>query len=859
VATLLAPSHAVQVVIAVPVLGLLAGAASGLRWPDLPEPVLLAALTGWVLLAIHAGRVCQPALLAVSVSGAFGIGGMALSAHAWHQAWRPSLRVLFEAVAHDARLAATPSGRSLSADGVAPVIVSGVLQSDAALNASGTVSLAVEVERAGRTDARRLPGEAAAIPVHGGVLLTVLGTIAPLRMHEWQAGRRIRAPTELRRVSRYLDPGVPDQERTFARRGITLVGTVKSAALVDVLEHGSVAAEFAARVRSFVRGAVRESVGYWSPRAGAIVTAIVIGDRTGLDDEVERRLQEAGTYHVIAISGGNIAILAGLTLAAFRIAGMLGRAAMLSAACGLVAYGFLVGGGASVNRAVMMAAVYFVGRGWDLRGPPFHALLLVAGILVLVDPLSVADTASLLTFGATAAIVAVAPLFARRSLPRLLAPVVAMFVASAAAEVALLPIASSVFSRVTFAGLVLNFGAIPLMAVAQLAGMAVVPLALVWPAGARLVGWIAYAGAEGLVRIAALVTLVPWSTWRVPPPGTIAIAVYYAAVIAAWTLWQRRSAGQRRREPPGSKVPLLAVTAGAIAAGLWMVVPVRALWSGSGDGRLHVTFLDVGQGDAALVRTPHGASVLIDAGGLAGAASFDIGDRVVAPVLRHYGVQRLGTLAITHGDADHMGGAAAVVREFRPWDIWDGVPVPPFAPLGRLRAEAFEHAVRWTTVQRDDASEIDGVQVTVRHPPIPDWERQDVRNDDSIVLELRWRDVSFVFTGDIGRETEADIADAFAPSPLRVLKVPHHGSNTSSSDMFVRAVRPDVAVISVGRSNNFGHPSSSVVQRYLDAGTAIFRTDQDGAVNIDTDGWTLEVHGFTGRTVRLPGPANRRH
>ena len=135
----------------------------------------------------------------------------------------------------------------------------------------------------------------------------------------------------------------------------------------------------------------------------------MIGDRTGLDSDVVRRLQEAGIYHVIAISGGNIALLAGFTLAVFRLAGVLGRAAMLSAATALIAYGFLVGGGASVNRAVLMAVVYFVGRAWDLRGPPLQALTVVAGILVLVDPLSIADPASLLTFGATAAIIASSP------------------------------------------------------------------------------------------------------------------------------------------------------------------------------------------------------------------------------------------------------------------------------------------------------------------------------------------------------------------------------------------------------------------------------------------------------------------
>jgi competence protein ComEC len=150
----------------------------------------------------------------------------------------------------------------------------------------------------------------------------------------------------------------------------------------------------------------------------------------------------------------------------------------------------------------------------------------------------------------------------------------------------------------------------------------------------------------------------------------------------------------------------------------------------------------------------------------------------------------------------------------------------------------------------------DEVEFAVKHPPPPDWERQDVRNEDSIVLELRWRDVSFVFTGDIRREAEAQLSGQFAPAALRVVKVPHHGSATSSSEGFVHALAPDVAVISAGRSNNFGHPSPVVLNRYREAGAAIFRTDQDGAVSIDTDGTSLHVSSYTGRVLRV---ASRSH
>jgi competence protein ComEC len=284
------------------------------------------------------------------------------------------------------------------------------------------------------------------------------------------------------------------------------------------------------------------------------------------------------------------------------------------------------------------------------------------------------------------------------------------------------------------------------------------------------------------------------------------------------------------------------VTAIWIAGEPWTV-------SASADGMLRVTFIDVGQGDAALVRFPRGATMLLDAGGLASASSFDIGERIVAPVLRHAGLRRLESVAITHGDLDHAGGAASIVREFRPRDVWEGVPVPRLPVLQDLRTAAADAGARWVNVQAGDLVTIDGVEIVARHPEPPDWERQAVRNDDSLVLELLWRDVSIVLTGDIGREVERRIAPSFAASPLRVVKVPHHGSLTSSSREFVDALSPSVAVISVGRGNRFGHPAPAVLERYRQAGAQIFRTDKDGAIEVATDGRSLEVSTFMGQRV----------
>lgn len=835
-----------QVVAAIPAFGLLTGCALGSVYPDLSPRFFACVLVVVVLLAVPAFRARREQWLGVAIVIAFASGGILIASQAWHDAWRSTLRIVWESIERDERAAADRQGHTVAVEEAAPLMLVGVLEADAGPTSGGGVSLDLDVRWAGRLGSSSGP-DRAANPVRGRVLLTVLGDLAAMEAAEWRAGRSVRVVAQLRRPARYFNPGVPDQERALARRGISLVGTVKSAALVQVAAKGSGASEAAASVRLFARRSIASAVGRWSSRSAGIVTAIVIGDRTGLDSEVQNRLQEAGTYHVIAISGGNIAILAGAMLMLFRIAGRLGRTAMITAIAGLLTYGYFVGGGASVDRATLMAVVYLLGRTIDLRGPPLNILLLVAGLLTVSRPLAVLDPSFLLTFGATAAIVVVNSAVPLNGVRRWAVPAAGLLIASVAAEVALLPIGAALFSRVTFAGIVLNFAAIPLMAVAQLAGMILVPTFALAPLAASLIGWVAHLGAEGLVRSADLVTWVPLATWRVAPPSPVTIALYYGAGILTWFL------ARRRVTTTGSAEATLTRRTRQLSTMLALIAAVQVLWrpwsfGEPRDGRLSVTFLDVGQGDAALVRFPRGKTMVVDAGGLGGASAFDIGDRVVAPVLRQAGVRRLDTLLVTHGDADHLGGAMSLVREFHPWDLWEGVPVPRFAPLRLLAAEANTVGSRWTTVQSQDRTSIDGVVVTVKNPRVPDWERQRVRNDDSVVIELVWRDVSIVLTGDIGRDTEAAILDTFSPAPLRVLKVPHHGSATSSSEAFIRALAPTVAVISVGRSNNYGHPAPAVLARYVDAGTSVFRTDLDGAITIDTDGASLKIRTFTGRT-----------
>jgi competence protein ComEC len=683
------------------------------------------------------------------------------------------------------------------------------------------------------TDVRGLPPG-----MTGEMSVGVGGEQAFSAWRAWRAGRRVRFPAAVRRPAVYRDDGVGDDRLALSRHGLVLVGSVKSVSLVEVVEHGSGLEEAAALVRVAVRRAIAAHVAIRDPLAGSIATAILIGDRTGLDQDVIDRLQAAGTYHVIAISGGNIAIFASTILLVAWLARVPRVAANMGAIAGVWLYSGLAGGGSSVVRASAMATVYLALHARDLRAPPLCVLAAAAGGMLVIWPLSAVDAGFVLTVGATGAIVALADRALRLwRWPPVVRPAVAVVVASLATEAVLLPVSAILFGRVTVAGPLVNLAAVPAMAVVQQAGMAVVAFHRWWPAMADVAGRVAAAAAWALVRSADLMDWASGLAARVPTPSWIAVGLYavgggVALGAPAWHIlpgpwrWHARLGG---------------AFAALVAAGWIVVHPWTWLAPWRADGRLYVTGIDVGQGDATLVRLPDASALLVDTGGLGGQSAFDIGARVVAPAIWTRRVGRLDGLLLTHGDPDHIGGAPTIIDVFRPSVIWEGIVVPSHAPMAALREEARLRGLAWQTVVDGAEWSRGGVRLRVWSPAAPDWERQKVRNDDSVVLELRYGDVSIVLPGDIGRDVERDLARRMPPSRLRVLKLAHHGSATSSSAEFLDALRPTVALVSCGRDNRFGHPARDVMARLATRHVPVLRTDAGGEIDVETDGRTLRV------------------
>jgi competence protein ComEC len=778
-------------------------------------PALLA-LAGWISWYVDRRR-----LTTVLVAAGFFGSGAALGVAARDAALYTPLRAALDRAfgGFDLRTAG-PGGRH------DPVAVRAQLLEDAAPE-DGFIALRARITAIRLDDRWR----AAA----GGVTLAVGGAASAARADQWRAGRTIETFAAFRRPARYLNDGVPDFERQLALDGTALFGSVKSALLVDVVGRGSLPQESAALVREHVRRRIDRWVGPYDPVSAAIVTAVLIGDRTGLPDPIRLRLQAAGTYHVIAISGGNIAILAALTLAVLLVCGVSGRPAALATLLLLVAYAQVVTTGASVWRATVMAVVYLGARLLDHRTPPWQAMAVAAALVLCVRPLDVRDAGFILTFGATAALLEVAQRIAR-AVPRWRAAtwLVGSLAASAAVELTLMPVNASIFSRVTAAGLVLNLIAVPLMGLVQVAGLAsVLAGGVEWVAASA--GWVAHAAADALVESARLVEAAPWLAVRVPPPPVGLTAMYYAALAAILM--------GRGIVRAGGAVALAAAGAAILTGhpGAWMPPSEQK------GPALRVTAFDVGQGDATLVQFPDQSTLLVDAGGIPfGGGSFDVGARVLAPALWARGVRRLDTLLLTHGDPDHIGGARTLVSDFTPTRVWEGIPVGRHGALSTVLEAARDTGAGVERRRAGETLDVGGARVRVLHPPAPDWERRRVRNDDSVVLELLYGEVAVLLPGDIGAGVERGLVGQLTPARVRILKVAHHGSRTSTSRELLEGWRPHIALISAGRGNTFGHPAPEVLQRLEAVGATVYRTDLHGQIAIETDGHRVQIHTYVG-------------
>ncbi|MGC8746918.1 MAG: DNA internalization-related competence protein ComEC/Rec2 [Candidatus Saccharicenans sp.] len=552
-------------------------------------------------------------------------------------------------------------------------------------------------------------------------------------------------------------------------------------------------------------------------KEGAILEALLLGEDGRLDSQTDQQFQKTGLYHLLAISGAHVGVIAFLIyflLGFFIIRRRVINAIMLFV---LIFYAFLVEGQPSVFRAVIMASVYFLGKIIFTEVNLLNTISLSALLLLLINPFSLEDVGFQLTFLATLSLI----LFYQpilKWLPSLPFKLSEMAALSIAAVAGTMPVIISNFNRVTFASVILNIPAAPLVGVIMGVGYAYLIIGSIVPAIGHLLAIIP----KLLVRLFLWITtwLEPFSSlsYRIPSPPLIIILGFYLFLLLF--LLKAKSRGLK-----------IIRAAGFIA---FFIILISYPFSPSSHP-LTVTFLDVGQGDSAVIELPGEKVMVIDAGGFL-RSTFDPGESIVSPFLWSKGYKKIDYLICTHLHPDHAGGIPALARNFRIKEYWYTEDYPENDWQKEIQ-RALSRSVPRKKILTGAKINLGPAEIEAIYPDYEAYKIFSAGNDRSAVLRIDYGQHSFLFTADITREVEKYIISR-SNEKLRstVLKVPHHGSRSSSSPEFISAISPQWAVITAGLNNVYGFPDEEVISTLDAKGVQILRIDRHGAIEIKSNG-----------------------
>lgn len=757
---------------------------------------------------------------------------------------------------------------------------------------------------------RAFQKQGAWVPCRGGVSLRipVERTEAGARAESpLQNGDRVRGWAAWHVPRNFQNPGSSDHAGLLLRRGILMIGRVKSTRLLEVIRGDC--SDFWSAVAGATRSSLHDNFDILRrgghPEQAAILSSLVIGDYSGLSTDTREAFQNSGTYHVLVVSGLHIAWIATVLLHCFKGLRVPPEVSRVLVACMLTFYTGLVGSQASISRSLWMFVLYLAGQAFFRRALPVNITLASAFALLVIRPDWLFDAGFQLSFLSVLAICVTGlplieshisalagppglagrqdrlnldsgkaaragrrlrvrcellaeaagdgwrPWFERvllaccRRSATAIGALGSMAIVTISVQLWLEPVLAYHFNRLCWIAPLANLVAVPLSSLALAAGMIAALFSRVSLLAPVLLG-LAGRLAQWLLYSAQWIAGLPlaWQRCVTPPLSMVVLGI---AILFCWWF-----AGWRRVWIPWCCTALFLACLAIGAPHLKR--PARFLTDQSGGVKsLRITFLDVGEGDSMALDLPGGPTWVVDGGGIRLLQSeqesdrgFDVGEAVVSRYLWDRWVTRLERAILSHPDLDHSGGMPAVLRNFRTARLDYGEEAGD-ASWARVLAAAQERGTRLNRVRAGQVWRQGELRVDILNPPEDCGARS--TNENSVVLRLRYGRFSALFTGDVEKAGERGLLGGPASLSSFVLKVAHHGSRSATSDALLDRVQPRWAVLSSGRNNPFGHPSKDVVSRLLRHGARLLLTQDQGAVTLETDGNRYHISSHVCGTI----------
>lgn len=638
----------------------------------------------------------------------------------------------------------------------------------------------------------------------------------------FQFGDKVRVDGAFSGISGIRNPGDFDYRLYYKSKGI---GGVITAGKIQLLESNSAgfAETLLYRSREKVRAIINAAL---PPGEAAMLVGIITGDKTDIEDDTRASYMKTGLSHILSVSGLHVGFLMLLVTYLLKPLKLGDKSQGLVIILASAYYVLMIGAPLPAVRALAMLAVLLMGkalgRGYDLLSSVSFAALLI----LLFKPLAIHDPGFVISFGAMYSIAILYPASCSL-LRRAPSGIRGSLALSISVWLGLAPVLAWYFNYISIISLVINLAAVPLAFLITLAGFCGVFVGMISSAAAVYVFSVDYYLIKLLTFMTVKAAALPFAGFSIPALPLYAYTVYY---LGLGLLYASTVTAYAR------------IYFGRLAAGYLVIVAAAFLIYNFPSQEMKLVFLDVGQGDSCCIITPGKQVVLVDGGGSSGIGEFyyNVGGKITLPALLHQGVWRIDTVVVSHMHDDHMEGLLKVL---------EGLPVKRIiiprvsageGNISKHSGELLELCARkgvsiYRLGKGDSISLDGGIRLDFLLPGSVAMEDE---NQNSLVGLLTYGRFKAFLPGDIGSITEAGLVQEAIAS--NILKVPHHGSATSSSVEFLGAVKPDISIVSVG-NNNFGHPAQETVKRLEAHSGKVYRTDEAGAVTITTDGKTLKV------------------